>query len=126
MGDPRSKLDILYQDVLGEVSDLVTRIETAKEQLANIAEQSARSGERTAEQLRQVAATAAGKLKGELEQTGTRLIAKMENAAKDTSTAAALVHRSARRFATLALTVGLAAGVIGGALAGLVVSGALL
>lgn len=38
MGDARTKLDILYQDVLGDVSDLVSRIERLDDGFPDLAE----------------------------------------------------------------------------------------
>ncbi|WP_323000525.1 hypothetical protein [Denitromonas sp.] len=126
MADPRTKLDIIYQEVLGEVSELVGRVEAATERLAEASELAGRAGERSAEQIHQVTAAAAAKLKAELEHVGDRLLKQVETVAEEAGAAASVVHRSARRFATLALAVGLAGGVIGGALAGWALSGALL
>ena len=126
MADPRTKLDIIYQEVLGEVSELVGRIEAISERLTEASELAGRAGERPAEQIHQVTAAAAFKLKTELEHAGNQLLSRVETVTKEASAAAAVVHRSAQRFATLALAVGLAGGVIGGALAGWALSGALL
>lgn len=46
MGDARTKLDILYQDVLGDVSDLVSRIERLDDQFPALAEQINNAAER--------------------------------------------------------------------------------
>lgn len=126
MADPRTKLDIIYQEVLGEVSDLVGRLEVVSERLAEASDQCGRAGERSAEQIHQVTGAAASKLRVELDHAGDRLLSRVEKAADEAGRAAAVVHRSAQRFATLALIVGIAGGVIGGALAGWALSGAVL
>ena len=126
MADPRTKLDIIYQEVLGEVSELVGRLEAVSERLTEASEQAGRAGERSAEQIHQVTAAAAAKLKAELDHAGDKLLSRVETVMQEASAAAAVVNRSARRFATLALVVGLAGGVIGGALAGWALSGTLL
>lgn len=43
MADPRTKLDIIYQEVLGEVSELVGRIEAVSERLTEASEHAGRA-----------------------------------------------------------------------------------
>lgn len=118
VGDPRSKLDIIYQEVLGEVSDLVGRVEAAAGQLTDITN----SGDRAALTIGEASAAATLKIRSELDRTAKDAIQKLQAVVKDAEAAARLVDGSARRFALLALLTGLAGGIIGGILVGLTFS----
>jgi len=89
-GDPRSKLDLIYQEVLGEVVQLVERLETVSAQLEHVALQES------------------GKLRSDLETAigeATAALRALEGERRRT-----LLHRSLWAFA---------AAVLGGLVAGL-------
>lgn len=127
---PRSKLDLLYHEVLGEVAGLVDRLETATRTLDTAQQQMQAMSE--AQQMlpqqlgRHLSATleAAAKpvnlqlqqsLQSMLSDTGTRL----DQLSRESAQYARIAHQSARRMALIALVVGGTAGVLGGLLAGL-------
>ncbi|MGE8518513.1 MAG: hypothetical protein ACN6OM_17995 [Alcaligenes nematophilus] len=129
-GGPRSKLDLLYHEVLGEVAGLVDRLETATRTLGTAQQQMQSMSE--AQQMlpqqlgRHLSATleAAAKpvnlqlqqsLQSMLSDTGTRL----DQLSRESAQYARIAHQSARRMALIALVVGGTAGVLGGLLAGL-------
>lgn len=127
---PRSKLDLLYHEVLGEVAGLVDRLETATRTL-DTAQQQMQSMSEAQQMLpqqlgRHLSATleAAAKpvnlqlqqsLQSMLSDTGTRL----DQLSRESAQYARIAHQSARRMAFIALVVGGTAGVLGGLLAGL-------
>ncbi|MFW7341836.1 hypothetical protein V0R37_09830 [Pollutimonas sp. H1-120] len=126
----RTKLDLLYHEVLGEVAGLVDRLESATQNLDAVQKQMQTMGEVQQvlpQQLsRHLTATmeAAAKpinqhvehvIQTMLDDTGARLDQLAQNAAKYAS----IAHQSARRMAIIALIVGGAAGILGGLLAGL-------
>lgn len=129
-GGARTKLDLLYHEVLGEVAGLVGRLESATQILDAVQKQMQTMSE--AQQVlpqqlsRHLTATieAAAKPVNQhaqhaihtmLDDTGTRLDQLARNAAQYSS----IAHRSARRMALIALVVGGTAGILGGLLAGL-------
>ncbi len=127
---PRSKLDLLYHEVLGEVAGLVDRLETVTRTL-DTAQQQMQSMSEAQQMLpqqlgRHLSATleAAAKpmnlqllqsLQSMLSETGTRL----DQLSRESAQYARIAHQSARRMALIALVVGGTAGVLGGLLAGL-------
>jgi len=129
-GGARTKLDLLYHEVLGEVAGLVDRLEAATQSLDAMHKHMQTMGE--AQQVlpqqlsRHLTATmeasakpinqqAQHAIQTMLDDTGTRL----DQLARDAAQYASIAHRSARRMALIALMVGGAAGVLGGLLAGL-------
>lgn len=127
---PRSKLDLLYHEVLGEVACLVDRLEVVTRDLDSV-QQQMQSMSETQQMLPQQLSrhlcttleTAAKPVNQQLQQaiqamlndTGTRL----EQLSRESAQYARIAHQSARRMAIIALAVGSAAGVLGGLLAGL-------
>lgn len=126
----RTKLDLLYHEVLGEVAGLVDRLENATRSLDAVQKQMqtmADTQQILPQQLsRHLTATidAAAKpmsqhtqqtLQTMLSSTDTRL----DHLARDAAQYASIAHRSARRMTRIALIVGGAAGILGGLLAGL-------
>ncbi|WP_237173910.1 hypothetical protein [Paracandidimonas lactea] len=126
----RTKLDLLYHEVLGEVAGLVDRLEAATQSLDAMQKNMQTMGE--AQQVlpqqlsRHLTATmeasakpisqqAQHAIRAMLGDTGTRL----DQLARDAAQYACIAHRSARRMALIALMVGGAAGILGGLLAGL-------
>ncbi len=130
LSGPRSKLDLLYHEVLGEVAGLVDRLETVTRTL-DTAQQQMQSMSEAQQMLpqqlgRHLSATleAAAKpmnlqllqsLQSMLSETGTRL----DQLSRESAQYARIAHQSARRMALIALVVGGTAGVLGGLLAGL-------
>ncbi|MCI2808876.1 MULTISPECIES: hypothetical protein [Alcaligenaceae] len=126
----RTKLDLLYHEVLGEVAGLVDRLESTTQSLDAVQKQMQSMGEAQQvlpEQLsRHLIATmeAAAKpinqqaqhaIQTMLDGTSNQLNQLSRNAAQYTS----IAHQSARRMAIIALVVGGIAGILGGLLAGL-------
>src|SRR5690606_2607190 len=127
---PRSKLDLLYHEVLGEVAGLVDRLEAVTRTL-DVAQQQIQSMSETQQMLPQQLShhltaprePAAKPVHQPLEHhlpalptdPGTRL----DQLSQESAQYARIAHRSARRMAIIALAVGGAAGVLGGLLAGL-------
>lgn len=129
-GHARTKLDLLYHDVLGEVASLVDRLEAistsldaAQQQIQAVAD----SQQVLPQQLsRHLATTLDATIKpthqqhqraiqAMLDATGTQLDHLVQEAAQW----ARITHQSARRMALIAVVIGGAAGVLGGLLAGL-------
>ncbi|HBT33244.1 MAG TPA: hypothetical protein DEB15_10645 [Pusillimonas sp.] len=126
----RTKLDLLYHEVLGEVAGLVNRLESATQGLDAVQKQMQSMGEAQQvlpEQLsRHLTATmetaakpinqqAQHAIQTMLDDTGSRL----DQLARDAAQYASIAHQSARRMAIIALVVGGIAGILGGLLAGL-------
>lgn len=127
---PRSKLDLLYHEVLGEVAGLVDRLETAtsdldraQQQMQSMSETQQMLPQQLSRHLSSTLETAAKPVNQQLQQaiqamlndTSTRL----EQLSRESAQYARIAHQSARRMAIIALAVGSAAGVLGGLLAGL-------
>lgn len=115
MADPRTKLDIIYQEVLGDVSDLVGRVEALGQKLDGLSHGAAQAS--AAVNAASGAATA--KLRAEIEKTTTTVIERLQSVVKEATAAASVVDQAARRFAFLALLTGVLGGVFGGTLAGI-------
>lgn len=126
----RTKLDLLYHEVLGEVAGLVDRLENTT-QILDAAQKHMQAMADTQQVLpqqlsRHLSATmeAAAKpinqqtqhaLQVMLADTNTRL----DQMTLEAAQYAKIAHQSARRMALIALVVGGVAGVLGGLLAGL-------
>ncbi len=129
-GHARTKLDLLYHDVLGEVASLVDRLEAvstsldaAQQQIRAVADtqqvlpkQLARdltnTLEATAKPIHQQHQQA---IQAMLDATNTRL----DRLAQEAAECARITHQAAQRMALIAVVIGGAAGVLGGLLAGL-------
>ena len=129
-GHARTKLDLLYHEVLGEVASLVDRLETVstsldtdQQQIQAVADtqqilpqQLARhltnTLEATAKPINQQHQQA---IQSMLDTTSTRL----DHLAQEAARCARITHQSARRMAFIAVVIGGVAGVLGGLLAGL-------
>lgn len=129
-GGPRSKLDLLYHEVLGEVAGLVDRLEaatrtldTAQQQMQSMSEAQQMLPQQLGRHLSATLEAAAKPVNLQLQQslqsmlsdTGTRL----DQLSRESAQYARIAHQSARRMALIALVVGGTAGVLGGLLAGL-------
>ena len=118
-GDPRSKLDIIYQDVLGEVVEVVKRLEAVSAQLDRVV--TARPADRVAEAIQRAALMASSKFRTDLDRT---IGDARKGLSAATSQATAALHAvGAERRRTLFERTALAfcAAVLGGVVAGLLV-----
>ncbi|CAM5792076.1 hypothetical protein CCAE64S_02917 [Castellaniella caeni] len=129
-GHARTKLDLLYHEVLGEVASLVDRLEMASTSL-DAAQQQIQAVADTQQALpqqlaRHLATTLEATAKpihlqhqqaiqAMLDATGTRL----DHLAQEAAQCARITHQAAQRMALIAVVIGCAAGVLGGLLAGL-------
>jgi len=118
---PRTKVDVLYQEVLGEVAPLVTRVEAA----IAAAEALHAVGRTLPEDLRRVLAEVGPSLARDASRSLGRSARELEAATRTLSDAAAAVTQSARRHAWHTIGLSMAAGFLGGALAGLALGGLL-
>lgn len=114
MADPRTKLDFLYQEALGDIGALTTRLESAAKDL---------------QAAQQALADLPGKVATALDREGPRLADDLRKASVDAErslasvtrelgTNAASIHAATRRNTHIALAVGMAAGALAGAAAG--------
>lgn len=129
-GHARTKLDLLYHEVLGEVASLVDRLETVSQSLdaaqqqvqavadtqqvlpQQLARQLTTTLEATAKPIHQQHQQA---IQAMLDVTDTRL----DHLAQEAAQCARITHRAARHMALIAVVIGGVAGVLGGLLAGL-------
>jgi hypothetical protein len=135
----RTKLDFLYQEVLGEVAGLTTRIEqvtAAQATTATLLLEASDQAEATAKACVSLPIALDKQLQATMEHTGRQLNAE---AAQATTTALAdlqkplcslaessaryadIAHLSVRKMAFIAVVVGAAAGIVGGLLAGIAI-----
>jgi hypothetical protein len=114
---PRSKLDFLYRDVLGEVAGLVERLEAVSVELREAAK--AGAGEGTAEVLARAAAAAAGKVRTELERSAETACRRLGAAVPETARAARELQRAGWRDHVIWGAVCLGASILGGAVTAL-------
>ena len=126
----RTKLDLLYHDVLGEVASLVDRLETVSTSL-NTAQQQIQAVADTQQilpqQLARHLATTLDATAKPIHQQHQQAIQAMLDAtdirldhlAQEAAQCARITHQSARRMALIAVVIGGVAGVLGGLLAGL-------
>ncbi|TKR56024.1 hypothetical protein D7I39_05245 [Allopusillimonas ginsengisoli] len=135
----RTKLDFLYQEVLGEVAELTTRIEQAAATQATTAKQlleASAQAEATAKVCANLPIALDKQLQATMEHTGRQLNAEAAHAtatalvdlqkplrslAESSARYAHIAHLSVRKMALIAVVVGGAAGIVGGLLAGIVI-----
>lgn len=129
-GHARTKLDLLYHEVLGEVASLVDRLETvstsldaAQQQVQAVADTQQALPQQLARQLTNTLETTAKPIHQQhqqaiqamLDATGSRL----DHLAQEAAQCARITHHAARRMTLIAVIIGGATGVLGGLLAGL-------
>lgn len=133
----RTKLDFLYQEVLGEVAGLTTRIEQITATQATTARQlleASAQAEATAKVCASLPIVLDKQLQATMEHTGRQLNTEAAHAtatsvaeiqkplrslAESSARYAHIAHLSVRKMALIAVAVGAAAGIIGGLLAGI-------
>lgn len=129
-GGARTKLDLLYHEVLGEVASLVDRLEnvtqrldTAQQQMQAMADTQQVLPEQLSRRLSNTIEAAAKPINQEAQHAIQTMLAdthtRLDRLAAEAAQYASIAHRSARRIALIAVGVGGAAGVLGGLLAGL-------
>ena len=129
-GNARTKLDLLYHDVLGEVAGLVDRLEataqtlaTAQTQLQATADAQQVLPQQLARQLTNTLEAAAKPIHQQHQQAIQAMLVatdtRLDRLAQEAAQCALITHRAARRMALIAMLIGGAAGVLGGLLAGL-------
>lgn len=117
-GDPRSKLDIIYQEVLGEVSTLVERLETVAGQLATASDKVDDAGPALSRGASAATASAVREIKAE----GSKVTESLAALATEAREAAEAVSGASRRLSGYIAVLGLLAGAIGGALVCVILS----
>lgn len=129
-GGPRSKLDLLYHEVLGEVAGLVDRLETvtrtldtAQQQMQAMSETQQMLPQQLSRHLSTTLEAAAKPVNLQLQQSLQSMLSdtstRLDQLSRESAQYARIAHQSARRMALIALVVGGTAGVLGGLLAGL-------
>ena len=115
---PRSKLDFLYRDVLGEVTKLVERLEAVSAQLGEVAQ--ARAGDATADALTRAAAASAARVRMEFERSGEIARRRLAEVADEAARAAPGLQGACWRDYVVWGAVYLGASILGGAVVALV------
>ncbi|OZI71360.1 hypothetical protein [Bordetella genomosp. 12] len=126
----RTKLDLLYHEVLGEVAGLVDRLEnvaqrldTAQQQMQAVADTQQVLPQQLSRHLSDTIETAAKPINQQAQHAIQAMLAdthtRLDHLAGQATQYASIAHQSARRMALIAVAVGGAAGVLGGLLAGL-------
>jgi uncharacterized protein YukE len=116
--DPRTKLDIIYQEVLGEVSTLIERLETVAGQLATATETVSEAGPAQARAASAASAAAVRDIKAE----GAKVTDALASLASEAKEAAQAVSGASTRLSAHVMVLGLLAGAIGGALVCVILS----
>ncbi|MCZ4328501.1 hypothetical protein [Castellaniella denitrificans] len=126
----RTKLDFVYQEVVGEVTALVTRIEDANKRLTAVGKKmdaAAVSIDKLPDRLQTALAASGKEISHDLAARAHDAVQASEShlaeLARQSARYATIAHQSARRMALIALIVGSAAGSIGGLLAGVALGG---
>ncbi|WP_417251924.1 hypothetical protein [Castellaniella sp.] len=126
----RTKLDLLYHEVLGEVTGLVDRLETvstsldaAQQQIQAVADTQQVLPQQLARHLATTLEATATPIHQQHQQVIRTMLdstcSRLDHLAQEAAQCARITHQAARRMALIAVVVGGAAGVLGGLLAGL-------
>ena len=115
MSEARTKLDILYQDVVGDVSSLLSRIEAISATLALQPEQINRTSEKLGESLTIAANTTARRINAEFEKSCIATLQDLRVITQEAKSAARIVEGASNQFSTIALVLGFFGGMLGGA-----------
>lgn len=129
-GGARTKLDLLYHEVLGEVAGLVDRLEnvtqrldTAQQQMQAMTDTQQVLPQQLSRHLSDIMEATAKPINQQAQQAIQTMLAdthtRLDLLAGEAAQYASVAHQSARRMALIAVAVGGAAGVLGGLLAGL-------
>jgi len=113
-GDPaRSKLEFIYQEVLGDVGDLVKRLEVVLAKQQEI--ERAHASERPAEALERAAAAAAARARGDLERATEHARRSLVTALEELGVTGEASERSRWRLYALCVGISLGSGLMVGA-----------
>ncbi|HTP29769.1 MAG TPA: hypothetical protein VMK12_29420 [Anaeromyxobacteraceae bacterium] len=118
-GDPRTKLDVLYQDVLGEVEGLVERLEKVSAQLE--AALRGKPAERVVEAIERAAMVGSGKLRADLDRAIGEARKGLGEAASEATAALHAVERERRRTLMQWTALTFCAAMLGGLVSAVVV-----
>ena len=125
MANPNTHREALIAELLGDVGALLDRTEELKASFP-VAGEAAAGKVRTAGEMAAGGVTAAGeRFLSVFDEKARSVLRGVQEAAGEAQAAARVVDRAAWHFALLAGAVGLAAGVLGGALAGLAIGSGL-
>ncbi len=116
-GEPRSKLDIIYQEVLGEVVELVKRLEAVSARMDGVA--TAKPADRMAEMIEEAALMASAKVRSELDQAIANARQNLSAAAGEVAAALHAVEAERQRTFWARMNAMFCAAVLGGVVAGL-------
>ncbi len=116
-GEPRSKLDIIYQEVLGEVVEVVKRLEAVSAQMDGVA--TAKPADRVAEMIQEAALMASAKVRSELDQALADARQGLSAAASEVTAALHAVEAERQRTFWARMNAMFGAAVLGGVVAGL-------
>jgi uncharacterized protein with LGFP repeats len=111
---PRSKLDFIYQEVLGEVGGLVGRLEAVSAQQAGLIEKLTQAGPDAARAVQRAGATASASMLAEAKEQREKINAEWQALAAQTSKAAGVINGSARRLGRLVVLLGVLSGGVAG------------
>lgn len=109
----RTKLDFILAEVMGEVGEIVSRLEKVSARVVR----ADKEGEVVRQLIGQAHENAAANLRALVDERLGAVATRIEREGAAVRAAAQGVQRDARRMATLALVIGFSAGVLGGALA---------
>ncbi|WP_066416694.1 hypothetical protein [Bordetella ansorpii] len=118
---PRSKLDVLYRDVLGEIAPLMDRVETAIKAADALMQRSHVQPEQAG--IKGSEASSGRSADEETARRFSRSARDMDLATRALQAATVSYKQAALRHAWLTALLGLVAGFIGGALAGIALGG---
>jgi bifunctional pyridoxal-dependent enzyme with beta-cystathionase and maltose regulon repressor activities len=116
-GEPRSKLDIIYQEVLGEVVEVVKRLEAVSAQIDGVA--TAKPADRVAEVIQDAALKAIAKVRSELDQAIADAHQGLSAAASEVAAALHALEAERHRTFWARMNATFCAAVLGGVVAGL-------
>lgn len=118
MAGPQTAREALIAELIGDVDALIGRAEGLHTALPAAADKAAARVEGAGRTAADDITEAATRLRRELTAEGETLLKGLQGATQEAQKAARVVDQSARRFALMALLLGLAGGVLGGCLAG--------
>lgn len=114
---PRRRIEVLYQDIMGEIGPLMTRLEEVTSKTSQLLDSTHRLPEDLAESVHRTAALLDKQTAREVRELTTRLDSLVESTRRH----ATLAEKAARKVLFLTVLVGALAGGIAGVVAGWVV-----
>lgn len=117
MSTARTKLDVIYEDVLGDIQELINRIESSTEVLNLLHENNKKAVDDAREAIDMASKKAAMTIRNEVKENSVELLKQLDKARGDVSNSANIVQKSSSKFLMFALIGSSAFGFIGGVLA---------